>query len=569
MHYFDRSYTLDALGRLLGEDRGDWNGSSIATIREDRDWTLGLTGNWATRIVDRENDGTDEVNDLNPLTGVSAHFNNANEWRKRDTDGDGTDDRTLDYDANGNLIDDGADYDYVYDAWNRLATVYERGTTNEVAEYRYNGLGQRIFESDGTTDEYLIYDDRWRLISRADSSSDYLEETVHQHAGLDGYGGASDVDSVIMRRTFLSTGSPQTEDERWYVLQNWRQDPVVVMDEASVQRERAHFSPYGRVFGMVAGDTDATGFDGDYDGTDESTISGWAGASLPYRAYVDIDLDGDVDTTDAGYTASDSMGWDVLSRDGSTIGYAGYVQDDYVPTLNHVRHRVLKTDLGRWVQRDPAGYVDGASLYEYVRSTPIKYRDQTGLAAVSAACAGLGCDTASTAFGGDWLYEGIGEWGAEAGVGECCFPIKAGVMFCIGVKVTPVQVSVCRCEGLMQTCTRTTISSQICITVSIKVGVRPGCKFDKDTKKKGFSPAGGAFIQSPSGCPPVGSSCSSSMCINGSGAGFSCKWCFGDRLPKCSFGFGWGRLLPKAGATLCAKCERAKGDPDCACDYLD
>lgn len=63
-----------------------------------------------------------------------------------------------------------------------------------------------------------------------------------------------------MRRTFLSTGSPQTRSpvdgsERCSVLQNWRQDPVVVMDEASVQRERAHFSPYGRVFGMVAGDT--------------------------------------------------------------------------------------------------------------------------------------------------------------------------------------------------------------------------------------------------------------------------------------------------------------------------
>jgi hypothetical protein len=161
---FDRGYTLDAFGRLLQEERGNWTGSAINNLNEDRLWTLGLTGNWATRIVDLDGDGgyngAGELNELNPLTGVSAHFNNANEWRKRDTDGDGTDDRTLDYDANGNLNDDGADYEYVYDAWNRLATVYERGTTNVVAEYRYNGLGQRILESDGTTDEYLIYDDR-------------------------------------------------------------------------------------------------------------------------------------------------------------------------------------------------------------------------------------------------------------------------------------------------------------------------------------------------------------------------------------------------------------------------
>lgn len=73
------------------------------------------------------------------------------------------------------------------------------------------------------------------------------------------------------------------------------------------------------------------------------------------------------------------MGWDVLSRDGSTIGYAGYVQDEYVPTVNHVRHRVMKTDLGRWVQRDPAGYVEGSNFYQYVRGMPIGSRDPSGL----------------------------------------------------------------------------------------------------------------------------------------------------------------------------------------------
>ena len=185
-----------------------------------------------------------------------------------------------------------------------------------------------------------------------------------------------------MRRTFLSTGSPQTEDERWYVLQNWRQDVAVIIDEAAVQRERAFFSPYGRVFGMVAGDT---GFDGDYGAGDSSAITGW---STAYRAYADVDLDGDVDATDAGYTTNASMGWDVLSRDGSTVGYAGYVQDDYVPTVNHVRHRALKTDLGRWIQRDPAGYVDGANLYEYVMGQPVEMRDPMGLA--SGAGTGIG-----------------------------------------------------------------------------------------------------------------------------------------------------------------------------------
>ena len=99
---------------------------------------------------------------------------------------------------------------------------------------------------------------------------------MHHQAGLDGYGGSSDVDSVIMRRTFLTTGTPQTEDERWYVLQNWRQDVAVIIDEAAVQRERAFFSPYGRVFGMPSGDTN---FDGTLDSADTNLISAWGALS--------------------------------------------------------------------------------------------------------------------------------------------------------------------------------------------------------------------------------------------------------------------------------------------------
>ena len=53
-------------------------------------------------------------------------------------------------------------------------------------------------------------------------------------------GGASDIDGVILRRTFLSTGSPQTEDKRWYVLQNWRQDAAVIISDAGVQRDGEH-----------------------------------------------------------------------------------------------------------------------------------------------------------------------------------------------------------------------------------------------------------------------------------------------------------------------------------------
>lgn len=38
--------------------------------------------------------------------------------------------------------------------------------------------------------------------------------------------------------------------------------------------------------------------------------------------------------------------------------------------------------LGRFLERDPGGYIDGANLYEYVRSSPVRWTDPSGLFAV-------------------------------------------------------------------------------------------------------------------------------------------------------------------------------------------
>lgn len=48
-------------------------------------------------------------------------------------------------------------------------------------------------------------------------------------------------------------------------------------------------------------------------------------------------------------------------------------------SLYHYRARAYDAKHGRFLQRDPAGYVDGMNLYEYVRSNPIRYRDPYGL----------------------------------------------------------------------------------------------------------------------------------------------------------------------------------------------
>jgi RHS repeat-associated protein len=68
--------------------------------------------------------------------------------------------------------------------------------------------------------------------------------------------------------------------------------------------------------------------------------------------------------------AADGYDWEVR--------YAGYRWDGE-SGLYQVRFRYLHPGLGRWVSRDPLGYVDGMGLYEYVGSGPLGRLDPLGL----------------------------------------------------------------------------------------------------------------------------------------------------------------------------------------------
>ncbi|MCY2950517.1 MAG: RHS repeat-associated core domain-containing protein [Planctomycetota bacterium] len=58
---------------------------------------------------------------------------------------------------------------------------------------------------------------------------------------------------------------------------------------------------------------------------------------------------------------------------------------DSISGLYNFRMRDYSPTLGRWMQQDPMGYVDGMSLYEYVRSEPVASLDPSGLLKISRA----------------------------------------------------------------------------------------------------------------------------------------------------------------------------------------
>ena len=194
-------------------------------------------------------------------------------------------------------------------------------------------------------------------------------------------------------------------ESREYVLQNWRADvvalaaPAVGEGEDGDLLERVSYDPYGIPFGTHPTDLTrgavggVTGYgmpDGALNNDDYSYFLILYGASN-WRA--DWDRDGDIDAADnTAYTndknaASGSWGRGVLSNRENILGYAGYVHEPATGaaggghgTMWHVRHRVMHSGLGRWVQRDPERfqYGEGMSLYWYGADSPVVMTDWQG-----------------------------------------------------------------------------------------------------------------------------------------------------------------------------------------------
>jgi RHS repeat-associated protein len=97
----------------------------------------------------------------------------------------------------------------------------------------------------------------------------------------------------------------------------------------------------------------------------------------------DLNLDGTINATDQSTQLGNtgvSRGFAELTRNRNRLGFAGYAADSESAERWHVRHRVLKSKLGRWTKRDPIGYIDGGSVYAYVQSSPLFALDPSGLA---------------------------------------------------------------------------------------------------------------------------------------------------------------------------------------------
>jgi RHS repeat-associated protein len=206
----------------------------------------------------------------------------------------------------------------VYDAWNRLVEL--KDGANTVAKYKHDGRGRRILKETytaGTLSEtrHFYHSNDWQVLEERVGSATTAERQY--------VWGARYVDELVCRdRDTNGDGSP---DERLYAIQDANFNVTALADTSGAVQERYSYTPYGA----------RSIHDGSF----------------------------------AARTSS-SYAWDV--------GHQG-LSHDIESGLVYNRNRVYHPAIGRFMQRDPLGYVDGTSLYEAVGSNPIMITDALGL----------------------------------------------------------------------------------------------------------------------------------------------------------------------------------------------
>ena len=277
-------------------------------------------------------------------------------------------------------------------------------TASTVGEYAYNGLNWRIMRQADTDLDNDLDQQRMMYYSATPGMWQLLEEdvwddwTAQTPGDIDRHvqyvWGARYIDDIILRREDRSDGQDPGPDGDYadddditrYYLTDVQFSPVAIVDHTAAMIERISYTPYGeaRHHRMA----DLTG-DGHTDYIDYLILHnnlGGFGAG-------DIDYDGDVDTTDeqalwADFGAGTAAGRLSYASEDNIIGYDGYIFN--VETCEYsVRHRCYSPTLGRWLQRDVLGYIDGLSLFEYVASGPHAANDPSGASALQLNAADL------------------------------------------------------------------------------------------------------------------------------------------------------------------------------------
>jgi RHS repeat-associated protein len=401
----DWQYTYDGLDRLIEAKKNVRTATPFTALVGSQKWTLDVLGNWTK--VQKELGGSTLYGDAGE-TEDRTH-NAANEITNRYPNGS-SNSPTLPftYDAAGNLRDQNystSGYQrFTHDAWNRMVSCQLAGTPLPQQpvqlENEYNGLHWRTIsrvpadsmsEEPGGTIREMYYSAAWQLIEeRVDE--DYVLNPGTNRTAQEVWG-LRYIDDAVMRTAEVGAEDPR----RFYHLTDVQFSTVAMVGMGGKYApvyERVSYDPYGKATHRWAGDVNN---DGAVNSTDVGLVTTAAAANsgagytmgvhTAYDVRMDLNRDGLVNDDDedlfVALPAQSALGSGEISDRSSEgpdnlFGYDGYV---FAPELARycVRFRWYDPVTGRWMERDPAGYVDGMLLFQFGRSAPNLWLDPYGL----------------------------------------------------------------------------------------------------------------------------------------------------------------------------------------------
>ena len=199
--------------------------------------------------------------------------------------------------------------------------LYLKQGTERIAEYSYDALGRRIERKKYTNDTLAdtrryYYNDSWQELYETNVAG-------QTETGMRYYVWGNYIDELLI-------SSLNMLDSYWdfYYAHDHLYSPTCLMDSTGSVQERYEYDAYGKVH--------------IYNASWAAGISGWENEYFFTGRRLDI--------LDAGSLK-----------------------------IQYSRNRYYSPTLGRFLSRDPAGYVDGLSTYEYVGSDPLSYIDPMGL----------------------------------------------------------------------------------------------------------------------------------------------------------------------------------------------
>jgi RHS repeat-associated protein len=344
-------YQYDTLGRLSQEQ-------TSSTLKG---YILDATGNRTKRVTTATASNT--VTDTQSLTYASDS--------NRLTAVNGL---ALTYDAAGNQVQrDGLRY--TYDNQGRLSEVYQ-ATTQKVADYKYNALGQRTLKR--------VFDP---------SSQALLTTTTF----LYGQGGKA------LGQTVYNAAGVKTSGQYWLWL-----------DGMPLGQLNATFASDGTISSNNLVFLHPDHLNTPRLATNSAQTLVWSWNSDAYGVGApneDVDGDGKAMTV--------------------ALRFPGQVYDA-TSQLSYNYYRDYNAETGRYVQSDPIGLRGGINTYNYVLGNPIKYSDIKGLATTVFITKDFGIGSHAAVYtdrgdaGGPALYDPAGSYMTnERGTGDLFFENQA------------------------------------------------------------------------------------------------------------------------------------------------